>query len=133
MSAHLKFYLNGTPGGTDGTEIDPETTNLVSNGVNSTAYPYGGSYLELCVRCDAGFNATSVNIKMADNSYNMWSGCYNCTTLALYYTTSLGSAVKEINITTVKNINMLFLVFVSSATTANTASLFTVSFTEVAV
>jgi len=60
--ANLNLYIGGTPGGTDGTLIDPAAGIDLSGLyiVGATEYRY--IYLPLFIRCNPGFAATSVQL-----------------------------------------------------------------------
>ena len=60
--ANLNLYIGGTPGGTDGTLIDPaagiDLTGLYVDNTPNSKY----IYLPLFIRCNPGFVATSVKL-----------------------------------------------------------------------
>jgi hypothetical protein len=69
--AHLKLYLDGTPGGTDGEEITDATTlkGIMTNS-HASYNNTGGAIVPICFRCEEGFKATNVQIvKISDVSY----------------------------------------------------------------
>lgn len=61
----LKMYINGTPGGTDGTEITTLTIkNLMSymKGDTETASYNGFAIVPICLREESGYKASSVTV-----------------------------------------------------------------------
>lgn len=69
MSNKLHFYINGTPNGTDGTEINELTFknimkySLVTGGIGSV------SVLPVYMRCESGYIARSVVASTANSTY----------------------------------------------------------------
>ena len=95
--AHLKMYVNGTPGLADGVEVN--ASNLIQLMENSVNYIY--------LRCDPGYRATGVIVTPLNNCVVF--GPYNYTTAdardtdsypvyaANFYSQNVG-AVDQLNI-----------------------------------
>jgi len=141
--AHLKLYLNGTPGGTDGEEL---TDSTVIKGImtNSQAgyQNYGGAIVPVCLRCEAGYRATNVVVRSITNvfcitcSYNNTS-YFAINSLELFKTLCENANFGSIGIPsgttfTVENTNVMILLLVEACNTDTTAltDLFSVSYVE---
>lgn len=145
--AHLKLYLNGTPGGTDGEEITDATIlkGIMTNShasYNST----GCAIVPICFRCEAGFKATNLQIvKIADvsyltmykssNSYNSVSDLdtFKAIMAANYFITN--SIYSDTFGLTVENTNVMVLLCIAAKASDSTGltDIFSVSYVEDAV
>ena len=135
--AHLRIYTGGTPGLTDGTEVVPGANYIDASGL----YPYTELIIPICLRCDAGFNATGVTITKGSNSslqtYPFFMTTFS--TLSSYQNfNSSGAMSLQLNFSTIGNSNIMFLLcLVTQSITGNPApdivDLFSISFTEVIV
>lgn len=145
--ANLNLYLNGTPGGTDGTLIDPTTGILDLSGI----YPISGDtkciIFPLCLRCNPGFRATSVRLTTADSNFRFigQTGIFTFDTYAqldevpgwsaylMNGTVYLGQSTSPVSERAyVEDKNILFLGAYSfyGAPTAGTRSMFSISYVE---
>ena len=69
MSNKLHFYINGTPNGTDGTEINELTFKNImkySLGIRGNG---SVSVLPVYMRCESGYKARSVVVSLANSTY----------------------------------------------------------------
>jgi len=148
--AHLKLYLNGTPGGTDGEELTDSTVikGIMTNS-QASRYTYGGkdtyygaSVLPVCLRCDAGFKATNVILKSITNTYallgyinsTMYFAIENLDTFkSVCETSSFGIGTIQSTMTfNVGNTNVMLILVIEAASTdtTNLVDLFSVSYVE---
>lgn len=145
---NLNVYVNGTPGGTDGTLIDPTAGALDVSGI----YPISGVakyiYLPLCLRCNTGFRATSVRLTPLDSNFRFISTSNNyiftfdtfeqvdgMSPYSLSYSSStcaLGQFSNPSTERSVSNTNVLFFgaYYFYGTPTAGTRNMFSVSFVE---
>lgn len=82
MANHLHWYINGTPGLKDGTEIDPtqpleliiNTYKVLFSGSNIGNMEYKGScpplFIPLSLRCETGYEILSGELKILYNLTN---------------------------------------------------------------
>ena len=105
----LKFYVNGTPGGTDGTEVTSLTfKNFMKYIYGSTIYKNSTAFLPICVREENGYTATDVQltgvVSNASNPISMVSSGYTA------YPTDSVSLNASANLGTINNTNKMFYV-----------------------
>ena len=133
--SHLRIYTGGTPGLTDGTEVVPGTSYIDASGL----YPYTELIIPICLRCDAGFNATGVTITKGNNSslqsYPFVSTTFSTLNAYQSYKTS-GSMTSQLTLNTIGNTNIMFLLCLVTQGVAKSqendiVDLFSISFTEV--
>ena len=144
IMAHLKAYLNGTPGGTDGIEITDETTikGIMTNS-QAANQGYGAAYVPICFRCEEGFKATNAVVKSLSNCYCLTtyygysSSCNDFAELEKFKTimdnchfvsqSMYGTAISEIGST---NVMMLFIIDGKETDSSALTDLFSVSYVE---
>ena len=141
--AHLKLYLNGTPGGTDGEEL---TENTVLKGIMTNTHASykdcGGAILPVCLRCDTGFKASNVVFKNINNVfcfsvYYQSKGYYALDNLETFKNvcgkgTYTFNGLSTITPFAVGNTNVMVLLCIEAASTDTTAltDLLSVSYVE---
>ena len=141
--AHLKLYLNGTPGGTNGEELTESTVlkGIMTN-THASYKDYGGAILPVCLRCDTGFKASNVVFKYINNvfslpGYYQNKGYYTIDNLETFKNicgngTFIFNGLSTITPFAVGNINVMVILCIEAASTDTTAltDLFSVSYVE---
>lgn len=69
MSNKLHFYINGTPNGTDGTEINELTFKNIAKYSLINTVVGSVSVLPVYMRCESGYTARSVVVRPANSTY----------------------------------------------------------------
>lgn len=98
--AHIKMYINGTPGGTDGeeiTEINSQVLAKTSLAYANAAYDsWGMSFKRISFRCDPGFTATDVQLRFTNN-YTGYDSRTNATTSESVLNTNRNITIQTAN------------------------------------
>ena len=127
----IKLYLNGTPGGTDGTEITSLTfKNLMSyvKGLSNDGLN-GIAFLPVCLRETSGLIANNVQISGistdAVRTYCSGNG------FTAHTTDSFRCFINNTNCITIGQTNVLvFLAIMANDSVASGTKLFTISYVE---
>lgn len=130
--AYLKVYRDGTPGGTDGTEITPGST-LIAKGAWATYEASMCDPITISLRCDAGHSAASVTITFSKSVYIWANGSYWATS-ETEFDYWFPQPMSTITTASVGTTNMSFLIAPIAAVNENgiyNDLTMTISFTEV--
>ena len=129
----IKLYLNGTPGGTDGAEINSLTfKNLMaySKGIGSSNSYNATTILPVCLREESGKTATDVKVQgiITDAVQTYCSGygysTYPTDGFSMYSKTS--GSIGGVGSTNV----LVFLAISAKASVASGTNLFSISYVE---
>ena len=129
----IKVYINGTPGGTDGTAITSLTIKNLMTYVKGESEGYRKSYtaFPIFLREESGFTASSVKITGAWNDTSgkplvLTSGSYSAWPTG---SISLGTGTRDLNNVGQTN-QMVYLMVNSDTSIASGTEIATISYVE---